>query len=140
MAIRSKFAADEVVDYLDISTYCYKGHVYLVGEYETIKQKNQAVKLAREVEGVKSVKGHFLPEKKQGTCGTKDNLELVARVKVELIKDKDIWSTNIEVKGVQCNIVLLGLVGSKQEIDEAIVHAKSVEGVRSVKSYLKVVN
>jgi len=137
MAIRNKFSDDEKIKYFDISTYCYNGHVYLVGEYDTADQKNQAVKLAREVEGVKSVTEYFLPKKKDETCGTTANLKLFTKVKTELIGDKDISSTQIEVKALQCNIILLGLVGSADEIKKAISHAKAVEGVRSVKSFLK---
>jgi hyperosmotically inducible protein len=138
MNIRSKLGEDETLKSLSFSTYCYEGQVYLVGEYDNPKQRTQAVKLAKEVEGVKSVKDHFLAKKKGDTCGTSDNLKLVAKISTELIKDKEISSTAIEVKAVQCNIVLLGLVGSKTEIDKAIAHAKGVEGVRSVTSYLKV--
>jgi hyperosmotically inducible protein len=96
------------------------------------------VKLAKEVDGVKSVKDHFLPKKKGDACGTTDNLKLVAKITAGLIEDKELSSTTIEVKAVQCNVVLLGLVGSKKEISKAIAHAKGVEGVRSVTSYLKV--
>ena len=110
--------------------------VYLVGEYDTVDQRNQAVKLAREVAGVKSVTDYFLPKKKDDTCGTTDNLKLSAKVSADLIGDKEISSTQIEVKAVQCQIVLLGLVGSADQINKAIAHAKSVEGVRSVKSFL----
>ena len=136
MAIRQKFTDDPKIKYFDISTYCYNGHVYLVGEYDTVDQKNQAVKLAREVAGVKSVTDYFLPKKKDDTCGTTDNLKLSAKVSADLIGDKEISSTQIEVKAVQCQIVLLGLVGSADQINKAIAHAKSVEGVRSVKSFL----
>ena len=138
MSIRKKFTEDEKIKYFDISTYVYHGHVYLVGEYETAGQKNQAVKLARQVEGVKSVTDHFLPKKEDEACGTTANLKLVAKVKKELIGDGDISSTQIEVKALQCNIILLGLVGSSNEIGKATAHAKAVEGVRSVKSYLRV--
>ena len=138
MAIRNKFSDDEQVHFFDISTYCYDGHVYLVGEYDTVAQKNQAVKLAREVEGVKSVTDYFLPKKKDETCGTTDNLKLLAKVKKDLIGDGDISSTQIEVKALQCNIILLGLVSSADEINKAIAHAKAVEGVRNVKSFLKI--
>ncbi|MFC1533202.1 BON domain-containing protein [Thermodesulfobacteriota bacterium] len=128
---------DKQVKILDISTYCYDGNVYLVGEYENPIQKRQALKLAKGVEGVKSVTGHFLPKRKGDLCGATDNLELIARVKAKLIKDEDIWSTNIEVKALQCHILLLGLVGSRNQISKAITHAKKVDGVRRVKSYLK---
>ena len=140
MAIRDKFVADDTVKILHVSTYCYTGHVYLAGEYETLAQKKRILKLAGEVEGVKSIKGHFLPKKKDDSCGTKDNLKLVAKVKVKLIKDEDISSTGIEVKALQCNIILFGIVGSQGEIKKAVAHAKSVEGVRSVTTYLRVMN
>jgi hyperosmotically inducible protein len=138
MAIRKKFSDDEKIKYFDISTYVYNGHVFLVGEYEAADQKNQAVKLARQVEGVKSVTDYFLPKKKVETCGTTANLELLGKVKKNLIGDRDISSTQIEVKALQCNIILLGLVGSADEISKATAHAKAVEGVRSVKSFLKI--
>lgn len=137
MDIRKKFTDDEKIKYFDISTYCYNGHVYLVGEYDTVDQKNQAVKLAREVKGVRSVTDYFLPKKADETCGTTTNLKLFAKVKTELIGDKEISSTQIEVKVLQCNVILLGLVGSADEINKAIALAKTVEGVRSVKSFLK---
>ncbi|MGD8520297.1 MAG: BON domain-containing protein [Desulfobacterales bacterium] len=137
MAIRKKFSDDKKIKYFDISTYCYNGHVYLVGEYDTVDQKSQAVKLAREVNGVKSVTDYFLPKKENDTCGTTANLKLLTKVKTKLIGDKNISSTQIEVKALQCNIILLGLVGSTDETKKAISHAKAVEGVRSVRSFLK---
>ena len=138
MAIRKNFSEDEKVKYFDISTYVFNGHVYLVGEYDSKDQKNQAVKLARGVEGVKSVTDYFLPKKKDDTCGTTANLKLATKVKLNLIGDKDIFSTQIEVKALQCRIILLGLVSSASDINRAIALAKSVEGVRSVKSFLRI--
>ena len=138
MDIRQKFLGDEKVKYFDVSTYCYNGHVFLVGEYDTAVQKNQAVKLAKEVKGVKSVTDYFLPKKDNDTCGTVTNLELLGKVNADLIGDMDISSTRIEVKALQCNIVLLGLVGSEAVIKKAVSHAENVQGVRSVKSFLRV--
>ncbi|MBE9547080.1 MAG: BON domain-containing protein [Proteobacteria bacterium] len=135
--ILKEFYDDKTVKVLDISPACYSGHVYLVGEYETKKQRKRAVEIARKKKGVKTVTTYLLPKKKDDHCGTSDNLAITAKVKTRLIKDKEIWSTNVNVKTVQCNVVLLGIVGSKGEIRKAITHAKSVEGVRSVKSFLK---
>jgi hyperosmotically inducible protein len=138
MEIRKKFLNDDNIETLDISTYCYNGDVYLVGEYGNRTQKSLAINLAKGVEGVKSVTDHFLPKKKDDSCGTKENIELIASIKGKLIGDKNIWSTNIEVKAIRCNVILLGLVGYPSEITDAIAHAKSVQGVRKVTSYLKV--
>jgi hyperosmotically inducible protein len=137
MSIRKKLADSDQVKLFDISTYCFNGNVYLVGEYDLSSQQGDAINLAKQVEGVKSVTDYFLPKKAGDLCGTTDNVELLAKVTAKLVKDDDISSTNIKVKSVQCNIVLLGLVSSKTQIDKAIAHAKSVPGVRSVKSFLK---
>ena len=138
MAIRKKIADSDRVKFFDISTFCFYGDVYLVGEYDQPSQKSEAQKLAKGVDGVRSVTAYFLQKREGDHCGTADNLELVAKVKTRLIKDKDIWTTNVKIKSIQCNIELLGLVGSQTEINKAVFHAKSVAGVRSVKSFLKV--
>lgn len=138
--IVKEFFNDDKIKSLDISTGCYQGHVYLVGEYDDSVQKERAIKIAESIEGVKSVTTYLLPKKKGDLCGTDENLAIAGKVKAKLIGDTDIWSTNIDVKSVQCNVVLYGLVGSKTEIDKAIAHAKSVDGIRSVQSFLKSAN
>jgi len=131
------FLDDPAIKVLDISPECYEGHLYLVGEYDTPVQKDRAIELSKKVEGVKKITTYLLPKKKDDPCGTQANLKITAKVKAELIKDTSIWSTNIEVKTVQCNVVLLGIVGTRQEADKSIAYAKGVEGVRKVVSYLK---
>jgi hyperosmotically inducible protein len=138
--IVKQFIDDDKIETLDISVGCYKGHVYLVGEYDTAVQKDRAINIAKGVEGVKSVTPYLLPKKKGDICGTDENLAITGKVKAKLIGDKDIWSTNIDVKSVQCIVVLYGLVGSQSEINKAIAHAKGVDGVRNVKSFLKSAN
>jgi len=135
--IQKEFLEDNDVKALDISAYCYNGHVYLVGEYDRAPQKERAIMIAEGVEGVRSVHTYILLKKKSDTCGTSDNLAIRGRVDAKLVADKDIMSTNIDVKVVQCNVVLLGIVKTGREITKATAHAKSVEGVRSVTSYLK---
>ena len=135
--ILKRFLEDDIVKVLDISPECYYGRVYLVGEYDTSSQKKQAIKIAKGVTGVRSVTTHLLPKKNNDSCGTTDNLEITAKIKMLLIKDADIWSTNVQVKTVQCNVVLLGIVESNVEILKAIAYAKAVAGVRSVTSFIK---
>ena len=140
LTIQEKLLQDDAVKILDISTFCYYGHVYLVGEYGTEKERERALEIANQVSGVKFVTHHLLRKKKEDTCGTTDNLEINGKIQAELIGDKDIWSTNVNVKVVQCNVVLLGIVGSEGEIAKVIAHANSVKGVRGVTSYLKAAN
>ncbi len=140
LTIINKFHDDDVINTLnslDLSIECYRGNVYLVGEYDTPVQKTRAIKIAKSIEGVKRVTSYLLPKNKSDVCGIDENLVIMGRVKAKLIGDKDIRSRNIDVKSVQCNVVLYGLVASKNKINKAIEHSKSVKGVRSVKCFLK---
>lgn len=137
-SIVDAYVDDKTVKALSIFTAVYEGDVYLIGQYETSEQKKRALSIANETENVKSVTTYLLQKKEDPACGTKQNLGISARVKGKLIKDKEIRSTNIDVKSVQCNVVLVGLVRSKVEIEKSKAHANSVEGVRSVKSFIKV--
>jgi hyperosmotically inducible protein len=135
--IIKRYLDDKDMSVLGIEPYTYNGQVYVVGEYESAAQKSKAVSIAQAVEGVSGVTAYLLPKKNDPACGASDSLGILGKVKAALVADKDIWSTNVEVKVVQCQVVLLGLVGSQAEVDKSIAHAKSVSGVRSVKSYLK---
>ena len=137
VAIEKSFYDDKTVKVLDILAFVYDGHAYLVGEYDTSAQKQQAIAIARKTEGVKDVTIYLLAKKKGDFCGVTDNATLATKVKTALIKDKEIWATNINVEAVQCHIVLLGIVATQAEINKAIVHAKGVANVRGVKSYLR---
>ena len=139
LTIINKFHDDEVINTLnslDLSIECYEGQVYLIGEYDKPVQKTRAIKIAKSIEGVKSVRTYLLPKNKSDICEFDENLVIMGRVKAKLIGDKDLWSRNIDVKSVQCNVVMYGLVASKHKINKAIEHAKSVKGVRTVTSLL----
>jgi len=62
--IQKRFLEDSDMKVFDVSAYCYKGHVYLVGEYYSARQKEKAVTIAKGIEGVKSVQTYILPKKK----------------------------------------------------------------------------
>ncbi|MBG0788903.1 MAG: BON domain-containing protein [Desulfovibrionaceae bacterium] len=136
--IKKEFLADDTVKYLDYDAASYEGHVYIVGEYENRTQVDRAVAIAKGVKGVRTVTTYLLPKNDSDHCGTTDNLEIYGRIKKDLVADGDIWSTNVQIKTVQCNVVLLGIVGSMNEREKIIDYAKKTKGVRSVKSYLKI--
>jgi hyperosmotically inducible periplasmic protein len=127
----------EEINVFEYATFCYNGDVYLVGEYEKAEEKEKVLKIAHSVTGVKSVTTYLLPWKKIDTCGKMDHAAISVRVHGLLIEDHDIHSTNIDIKVIQCHVILLGIVGTGSEADKAVAHAKSVDGVVGVVSYLK---
>ena len=136
-SILKKLADEKSGDLIDVSVTSYKGAVFLVGEYFDSTQRSRFLKAAKSIEGVKSVKSYLIKTDKNHPCGTTKNLEITAKVKAALIGDKSIWSTNVRVSTMKCQVVLWGTVGTSEEVSKSIKHAKSVEGVKSVKSFLK---
>ncbi len=137
LSILKKLSEGESSDIIDVSVSSYEGKVFLVGEYENSSQKNRFLSASKSVEGVKSVDSYFLQVNETSPCGTKENLSITVKVKSNLIGDKTIWSTNVHVSTMQCQVVLWGTVGTPEEVSKSIEHAKKVEGVKSVKSFLK---
>lgn len=137
--IKAEFLQDDLIKYMDFDAAVYDGHAYILGEYESQAQVTRAMQIARSVDGVRALTTYMLPKKDDDTCGTSDNLLIFGKVKSALIGDGDVHATNVNTKVVQCNVVLLGIVGSQAEISRAIAHAKDVEGVRSVQSFLTTV-
>jgi hyperosmotically inducible protein len=58
-AVKMKFAADKTVDALDINVDTSDGNVTLTGKVRAKTEADQAITLARSVEGVKSVTPHL---------------------------------------------------------------------------------
>ncbi|MHB8151319.1 MAG: BON domain-containing protein [Desulfobulbia bacterium] len=67
-----------------------------------------------------------------------DDAAITAKVKTELIGDKNIKARNIDVDTVAGVVVLSGYVDSSQEASRAGLIAKSVPGVARVKNELRV--
>jgi len=137
-SVINKLVKSDHVTSLDISVKTYNRKVYLIGEVDSLTERSIAISLARSVKGVQSVIPYLLLKNKKDFCGTTDNLSMTTKLKTNLVGDKEIWSTNISIDAVQCNIVLTGIVGSAKERQKIIQHAKQIPNVRSVTSYIQV--
>lgn len=135
-AIQGSLLEDREMKILDISVYCYNGFVYLIGEYDRDVQKEKAVRIARSTKGVKHVEARLFPKKHNDACTLKENLIIKGKMEALLLADEDIW-TPIDVNVVQCTIILLGIMETREELNKAVMNARSLEGTRGVISYLK---
>ncbi len=138
-SVRARIINDSVVKLRDMSVNSYLGTVYLVGEFDADQQKMRAVRLAREVDGVRRVTIVPFQKREDPTCGAADDLALYAKIKSRLVEDRDVWSTQVDVKVVQCNAVILGLVKSQRDADRIVAHANAVQGVYTVQNYIRII-
>lgn len=130
-----KILADDITKILDISAKCYYGYPFIVGQCETIAEAERLVAIAREVTGKPPVP-YILKKGDEKFCTLADNLRITTELNARLMADKSIFATNIFVKMVQCQAVLLGVVSSEKAIQAAGYHATHTPGVKKVRSFL----
>ncbi|KKY89374.1 MULTISPECIES: molecular chaperone OsmY [Leclercia] len=123
----------------DISVKTEKAVVTLSGFVESQAQAEQAVKVAKEVEGVSSVsdKLHVRDGKEQGVKGYAGDTATTSEIKAKLLADDIVPSRKVKVETTDGVVQLSGTVDSQAQVDRAESIAKAVDGVKSVKNDLK---
>jgi len=69
---------------------------------------------------------------------TMDDATITTRVKTALLNDPDVNATRIDVSTAAGVVTLSGDVRSKSEADRAVQVARTVQGVKDVRSALKI--
>ena len=124
----------------DISVKTDKKVVTLSGFVESQAQAEEAVKVAKGVEGVTSVsdKLHVKDSKSQDMKGYAGDTATTSEIKAKLLADDIVPSRKVKVETTDGVVQLSGTVDSQAQSTRAESIAKAVDGVKSVKNDLKV--
>jgi hyperosmotically inducible protein len=124
----------------DISVETEKNVVTLSGFVESQAQAENAVAVAKKVEGVTSVsdKLHVRDGKEQSAKGYAGDTATTSEIKAKLLADDIVPSRKVKVETTDGVVQLSGTVDSKAQSDRAESIAKAIDGVKSVKNDLKV--
>jgi len=151
--IKAKLAEEKLssLTHIKVDTDA-KGAVVLRGKVKTQEQADKAVSIARETEGVTSVKssirvgkapveGHAADrhsDRRHPMTFVKDSA-ITAKIKAKLAEDKPSSLAHIKVDTDAAGVVFLGgRVKTQEEADKAVSIARGTEGVTSVKSKIRV--
>ena len=66
--------------------------------------------------------------------------QISTRVKIALLNDPQVGALRLDAKTFQGVVTLSGTVRSQAEVDQAIAAARKINGVRDVKSELRITN
>jgi hyperosmotically inducible periplasmic protein len=123
----------------DISVKTEKKVVTLSGFVESQAQAEQAVTVAKGVQGVASVsdKLHVRDGKNTSVKGYAGDTATTSEVKAKLLADDLVPSRMVKVETNNGVVQLSGTVDSQAQIERAESIAKAVDGVKSVKNDLK---
>ncbi|MDT7372128.1 molecular chaperone OsmY [Citrobacter freundii] len=123
----------------DISVKTDQKVVTLSGFVESQGQAEEAVKVAKGVEGVTSVsdKLHVRDSKETSVKGYAGDTAITSEVKAKLLADDIVPSRKVKVETTDGVVQLSGSVDSQAQSDRAESIAKAIDGVKSVKNDLK---
>lgn len=110
----------------------------LSGFVESQAQAEEAVKVAKGVEGVTSVSDKLHVRDAKGSVkGYAGDTATTSEIKAKLLADDIVPSRHVKVETTDGVVQLSGTVDSQAQSDRAESIAKAVDGVKSVKNDLK---
>lgn len=138
--VKAALVDNSAIKSTDISVKTDKKVVTLSGFVESQSQAEQAVKVAKGVEGVSSVsdKLHVRDGKNQTASGYAGDTATTSEIKAKLLADDIVPSRNVKVETTDGVVQLSGHVKSNAQSERAESIAKAIDGVSSVKNDLKV--
>jgi hyperosmotically inducible protein len=137
--VKAALVDHESIKSTDISVKTDQKVVTLSGFVESQAQAEEAVKVAKGVEGVTSVsdKLHVRDSKSTTVKGYAGDTATTSEVKAKLLADDIVPSRKVKVETTDGVVQLSGTVDSQAQSERAESIAKAVDGVKSVKNDLK---
>jgi osmotically-inducible protein OsmY len=155
--IKAAFAKDKQVSAMNIKVDTDdKGVVTLSGNAKSRAEADKAGRIARDTKGVSSVRNDIqITPAKTAAAGDQqpaknraaekrrsdhpiDDSVITTKIKGKFIKDKQVRADNIEIKTVNGDVELFGTARSKAKAARAVVLARQVKGVKSVKNNIEI--
>jgi hyperosmotically inducible protein len=146
--VKGKLAADEVVSASKIDVTTQDKVVTLTGTVSSKAERERAMQLARETEGVVDVRNQLLVRNADGTGDAPaadrtlgeavDDAGITAAVKAKLLDDPTVRGLEIDVDTREGVVYLTGTVRNDSEKDRAIDIARATKHVRDVQADLRI--
>ncbi len=127
--IKSSIMAKDAGQGFAANIFCYQGHVFVVGAVDK-NFRSFVLETAHETKGVHAVTAVWFDP------SVSNDETLGLKVRTALIGNSKLSSTQIDLEVYAGEVILLGMVRSTADVDEAVATARKVEGVDSVRSYL----
>ena len=136
-SVKASLLASPVAGTGSLNVWCRQGVVVLAGVVPPGSPAGAAaVQIARSTPGVASVETFFVSHRPSEAS----DLEIEAEIKAAFAADPNVMEERASVGVYDGHVVLVGVVRDPARIDEYVADAQSVPGVRSVRSYIQMVD
>lgn len=133
--VKGKLASEPGISTFDFDVDTTAGVVTLRGSVDDPEVSEQAARLARDVQGVRSVQNQI---EVNGETTRVSDAALVTNVKTRLAADPDVGAINIDVDADGGTVTLSGVVRSERSRERALEIARNVDGVQRVNNEIRV--
>lgn len=116
-----------------------QGRVLITGVVQDPEHRVEAVRLAWQPKGVQQVINEIQVANSQGITGYAKDTWITTRLRASLVFTKDIQSINYSIDTVQGVVYLMGFAQNQLELNRVTELARTINGVKSVVSYVKIV-
>jgi osmotically-inducible protein OsmY len=124
--------------YGSITTTVYAGKALLTGSSPTPQARAQAEQIARSAPGITTVFNEIQVGPSEPAGDVAQDTWITTRVRSGLVFDGDIRSGNYTIETDRGSVYLMGSARSQVELDKATQHARYVQGVQRVVSYVDI--
>lgn len=137
VTINNKLSNDtEYGLFADVSTEVVEGRVLLTGEVNSPEARIRAAEIVWSTDGVVEL-ANELTVGNEGSIGAyADDVWISAQIRGKLLTDRYIASINYYIETVHGVVHVTGIARSEYELDRALRHAASVDGVTEVVSHV----
>ena len=135
--VKSKLAADPQTSALEVDVDTLNGTVTLRGQVDSEAERRDAERLARDTDGVRSVRNQL----ELGPTDMGEEVSdawIITKVKSQLAADPEVNSFNIDVDALEGEVTLSGVVTEERARVEAERIARTTEGVKAVRNEIKI--
>lgn len=131
---------DEKTEWVSVTPLVFARHVVLVGAVKTEAARVRAEKLLRQDRRIVRLVNELTVIRKPGDDGSFiEDRATDLKINAVLTATRGIGSVNMRWKTINGRVILMGIAQSWPEFRVAVAKIKALDGVKSIKTYLRVV-
>lgn len=124
--------------YSGVSTEVTSGRLLLTGQVPTPEDKILVSRVAWAVPGVKEVINNVRVGKPLSLGQQTTDTAISTKLRTRIMADSNISSINYSIDVENRVVYLMGIAQSQQEINRVMAHARDIDGVKNVISYVTI--
>ena len=128
-------ASDDL--FIRVGIEVHEGRVLLTGVVPAPDDRVEAVRQAWQVNGVLEVINEVQVTNRAGIVDYLRDVKITSQLRFQMLRDRDISDVNYTVETVNGIVYLMGIAGSRPELDKVTTHARNIAGVQKVFSHVR---